>query len=157
MFNKKLSLSDTVTENLNLLTGQLLKLRAILQNSICKLDNPAINIDDTLDNMPKLVFMDSTLSPKAAIRAYLEKATAFFILIDRKYNINIDAIKSAPLAKMDTPHLEHLLGPTLKVPGPQESSLLALEGSVTNGGFFKPGKEVVISQGTRVSQHEFHM
>lgn len=101
--------------------------------------------------------MDSALSPKAAIRAYLEKATAFFILLDRKYNINIDAIQSAPLAKMDTPHLERLLGPTLKVLGPQESSLLSLERSVTNGGFFKPGKDAFISQATRGSQHEFNM
>lgn len=109
---------------LELYSDHLRTLITILQNSIHKLNNPRIQVDNTLQDLPNLNLLNPDLSPRVAVRDFLEKLTAIFILIERDNTLNIDCIRRLHLAKMESVALQELAEPLLKRIQPQEAPQL---------------------------------
>lgn len=111
---KKLDMSKKQKEKFDIFSSNLSVLEAILINSLNKVDKPYASITPTLEDMPVLTFINSNLSPKVAIRNFLDQLTALFILLDRKNKLELSGISYTSLAQIDELHLKRLILPIIK-------------------------------------------
>ncbi|WP_040534681.1 hypothetical protein, partial [Legionella drancourtii] len=109
LFVEKKAESSQDKELFNLYAANMELLSSILQNSMDKLDKPNMVISNTLKDIAQFDFINPNLSPKVAIKDYLDRLNAFVVLFTRTHKLEFKAIELLALAKMDQSYLEDMV------------------------------------------------